>query len=129
MSVLSFLFIIFIPAAVSFITMTVVLCMQWMLEKEVNDKQPSSIFHLFNVLFIMMMFGTSSIVFHGFLLEGVNEKGWGTVSLYAYVYPLPIILFGYVAASRFFRSYVQPYRVLKKSNVVYINRKSKSQRR
>ncbi|MFB4165800.1 hypothetical protein ACE1TI_18875 [Alteribacillus sp. JSM 102045] len=116
------IFIIFLPSVTVIITMITALSMQWMLEKEVNDKQPFFTFHVVNIIFMIMMFGTSSIVFHGMVLEALQSKGWLTTFLYAYVYPLPFIILLYTLTVPLFRSYLQPYRMQKNSNIIYLKK-------
>ncbi|RSL32518.1 hypothetical protein D7Z54_15305 [Salibacterium salarium] len=116
----TFLCIIVIPSVISIVTMATLLPLKWMLEKEVNNKKSFFPFHIINVILIMMMCGTSSVVFHGFMLDAINEKGWGIVSLYAYVYPLPIVLVSYISAAKIFQTSIQPYRISKHSNVIYL---------
>ncbi|WP_240375813.1 hypothetical protein [Bacillus piscicola] len=113
------LFIIGLPFLVTSITIVVALAMKWMLEQEVNNRQPYAVFHFANIMFTIMMCGTTSIVFHGMVLDGLS-KGWLIVSLYAYVYPLPFILLLYWGLTVVFERYFQPYRLKKGSNVVYL---------
>ncbi|SFF02292.1 hypothetical protein [Alteribacillus iranensis] len=122
MSGVDIFFIIVLPLIVSCITIGVTLSMKWMLEREVNNKNPYSVFHFCNIMFTIMMCGTSSIVFHGMVLDGL-QKGWLVVTLYAYVYPLPILLILYSICTYVFENYFQPYRIKKGSNVVYLRRK------
>ncbi|MDA3128797.1 hypothetical protein ACFPTR_01115 [Aliibacillus thermotolerans] len=123
MSLKEFIFILMLPAVVTFITMIAALTLQWMIEKEANNKEPLRVFHFVNIIWMIMMCGTSSIIFHGMILNVLNEKGWWTMSLYAYVYPLPFILITYAVAAPLFRMYIQPYRVQKGSNVVYLKQR------
>ncbi|WP_158738446.1 hypothetical protein [Alteribacillus sp. YIM 98480] len=122
MSVKELIFIIILPSTAAIITMFVTLAMQWMLEKEVNHKQPFFLFHIVNIIFIVMMCATSSIVFHGLILKGLEIKGWLITFLYAYVYPLPLIILLYVLTVPFFRSYMQPYRIKRDTNIVHLKK-------
>lgn len=123
MSLREFIFILFLPGVVTFLTMIFALLFQWMIEREANNKEPLRVFHFVNIIWMIMMCGTSSIVFHGMILDVINEKGWWIMSLYAYVYPLPFILISYAITAPLFRMYVQPYRVQKGSNVVYLKQR------
>lgn len=119
---MEFLFIVVIPFLVTCLTILVALPMKWMLEREVNNKQPYAVFHFCNIVFTVMMCGTSSIVFHGMVIGGL-DKGWLTVSMYAYVFPLPFIFLLYWICVHIFETYFQPYRIKKGSNVVYLKKR------
>ncbi|WP_252314533.1 hypothetical protein [Sinobaca sp. H24] len=120
---LTLAFLILLPVIIASITIVVSLIMKWLLEKEVNNRQAYSVFHFVNIAFTIMMWGTTSIVFYGLVLEKITETGWLTMTLYAYVYPLPVILLLYIAASRLFRSWIYPVSS-RTDNIIYLKRRS-----
>ncbi|RKD71079.1 hypothetical protein ATL39_2469 [Sinobaca qinghaiensis] len=123
MLLLTLAFLILLPVTIASITIVVSLIMKWLLEKEVNNRKEYSVFHFVNIAFTIMMWGTTSIVFYGLVLEKITETGWMTMTMYAYVYPLPVILLLYTAASRLFRSWIYPVSS-QTDNIIYLKRRS-----
>ncbi|WP_100398004.1 hypothetical protein [Bacillus sp. FJAT-44742] len=117
------LFLILLPFSGALITMIIALKMKWMLEREVNNKQPVFAFHLFNVIFTLMTFGTISLSISGVVRGGISENGWGTAFLYAYVFPLPFLIITYMLIAPMFEKYMLPYIESEDSNIVYLKKR------
>lgn len=112
--------IVAISTFCSLVAMMLALIVQWKLEKETNNRKPFLGFHIFNILSMIMFYGTTylalTLAFSSFAAEG----GFLKLVIKINLFPFPFILIVYIISAYFYRTYVRPYYKEESSNVIYL---------
>lgn len=114
--------IIAISSITTFIIMFVVIYVQWRIEKETNNSNPMFVFHVFNVLTMMMFYGVTYMSFTLYMGPFSYSGGAGKVLLNSTVYPFPFIVTVYFIATRIYYRHIRPVMKVKGTNVVVMRR-------
>lgn len=116
--------LIIIFASVSaFIIMIVVLYVQWRLEREANGQKPAFVFHIFNIMTMVMFYGATYMSLLGMNKTFIEQGGREDVLLHSMLYPLPFIIVIYSIVAFFYHRHLRPVVKVKDSNVILLRRK------
>ncbi|MGO4889276.1 hypothetical protein ACJ2A9_16125 [Anaerobacillus sp. MEB173] len=119
--------IIIIMSAISAITvMPIVLLVQRKLEREVNGYRQLLLFHLINILAMMLFYGTTSLALKS-VFPPYSQGGFLQIVLHSLVFPFPFLLLTYVVGAIVFRNFIRPYIIKKGTNVVYMKKAIKKE--
>lgn len=116
--------VILLSSISAFVIMFVVLYVQWRIEREANGAKLMFFLHVFNVLTMMMFYGTTYLSL--LLATGTFSKYGSYIELLflqATVYPFPFILFTYLIFAALYHRFIRPVRKVKGTNIVVMRRK------
>lgn len=114
---------ILLASVSAFMIMFIVLYVQWRLEREANGQKPAFVFHIFNVMTMVMFYGATYMSLIGMNLDYLERGGHDDVLLQAILYPLPFIILCYSISAYLYHRYIRPVVKVKDSNVILLRRK------